>query len=201
MRKNYFEHPITKRFIDAFPKFKADPEETNAKYFWETWQASPFYDKSLTEEDLQDIYYHLLAAYYNWHYIYMDDLGIALNTMHIIEDYYPNCKERLSLVKQMRGLSVEEFEKSGINISSQGSNPKIATEMDELIDLVDSQNASFQLKSKEQSLRAKFMALYDGVMEEFIDRFNPLFVKLYSGVNSYLYKNPLDPTLEQEEDN
>lgn len=201
MRRNYFEKPITKRFIDAFPKFKADPEETNAKYFWETWQASPFYDESLTEEDLQDIYYHLLAAYYNWHYIYMDDLGIALNTMHIIEDYYPNCKERLNLVKQMRDLSIEEFEKSGININSQGSNPKIATEMDELIDLVDSQNASFQLKSKEQSLRAKFMALYDGVMEEFIDRFNPLFVKLYSGVNSYLYKNPLDPTLEQEEDN
>lgn len=200
MRKNYFQKPITKRFIDAFPKFEAAPEETNAKYFWETWQSSPFYDSALSKEDLKNIYNHLLAAYYNWHYIYMDDLGIALNTMHIIEDYYPNCKARLELVKQMRELSIDEFKKSGLNITSQGANPKIATQMDELIDLVDAQNASFQLKSTEQSLKAKFMALYDGVIDEFIDRFSPLFVKLYSGVNNYLYKNPINPDLEEEEE-
>ena len=61
--------------------------------------------------------------------------------------------------------------------------------MSELIDLVDSQNASFQLKSKEQALKAKFMSLYDDVMKDFVDRFKPLFVKLYSGVNSYIYCN------------
>lgn len=188
MLKNYFNKPITKRFIDAFPKFKADVGE-DTKYFWETWQTSPFYDSTLTEDDLSKIYYHLLAQYYNWHYIYLDDLGIALNTMHIIEEFYPNCKERLKLVEDMRNLSLDEFKKSGVNIQSSGANPKIATEMDQLIDLVDSQNASFQLKSTEQVLKAKFLSLYDGVMEQFIDRFKPCFVKLYNGVNSYIYKN------------
>ena len=201
MRRNYFKNPITKRFIDAFPKFKAgesDPE--NVKYFWETWQDSPFYDSTLTESDLSDVYNHLLAAYYNWHYVYMDDLGIVLNTMHIIHDYFPNCKERLKLVNDLRALTVDDFAKSGITIDSQGSNPKTATDMDELIDLVDSQNASFQLRSTEGAIKAKFMALYDGVMDEFIDRFKNLFVKLYNGVNSYIYQNPYEEEEETDGD-
>ena len=201
MIKNYFNKPIVKRFIDAFPKFKRDvDEDTETKYFWETWQDSPFYISDLTEDDLEDIYHHLMAKYYNWHYIYMDDIGIALNTFDIIHDYFPNCKERLLLVDQMRNLSIEEFKKSGISIDSQGANPKIATNMDELINLVDSQNASFQIKSTEQTLKAKFMALYDGVFDEFIDRFKPLFVKLYNGVNSYLYINKEEEEGEENDE-
>ena len=188
MIHNYFVNPIRKRFIDAFPKFKNDGTDDNV-YFWEAWQQSPFYNESLAEADLKHIYDHLLADYYNWHFIYPDDLGITLNVFKIIDEYYPNVKVRLDLVEQLRNLSLDEFKKSGITINSSGQNPKIATEMDELIDLVDSQNASFQLKSHEQVLRAKFMALYDGIMDEFIARFKPLFVKLYSGVESYLYIN------------
>lgn len=188
MLHNYFVNPIRKRFIDAFPKFKNDGTDDNV-YFWEAWQQSQFYNESLAETDLKHIYDHLLADYYNWHFIYPDDLGITLNVFKIIDEYYPNVKVRLDLVEQLRNLSLDEFKKSGITINSSGQNPKIATEMDELIDLVDSQNASFQLKSHEQVLRAKFMALYDGIMDEFIARFKPLFVKLYSGVESYLYIN------------
>lgn len=199
MIRNYFEKPITKRFIDCFPKFKAEDEDDYNVYFWECWQQSPFYDASLTEADLKSIYDHLMAAYYNWHYVYMDDLGIRLNTFHLIHDYYPNCKERLNLVNQMRELSLDKFSKSGISITSAGANPKVATEMDELIDLVDSQNANFQIKSEEQTLKAKFNALYDGVMDDFINRFKPLFVKLYTGVNSYLYKNPIGEESEEDE--
>lgn len=193
MIPNYFLKPITKRFIDAFPKFKQDAGETTL-YFWETWLASPFYDSTLTEDDISKIYYHLLAEYYNSHFIYMDDLGISLNVMHIIEEYYPNCKERLKLVDDMRNLSLDEFKKSGIQIQSSGANPKVETAMDELIGFMDAQNANFQLKSTEQVLKAKFMSLYDGVMEEFVSRFKPLFVKLYNGVNSYIYQNPIDDT-------
>lgn len=199
MIRNYFEKPITKRFIDCFPKFKAEDEDDYNVYFWECWLESPFYDSSLTEDDLKSIYDHLMAAYYNWHYVYMDDLGIRLNTFHLIHDYYPNCKERLNLVNQMRELSLDKFSKSGISITSAGANPKVATEMDELIDLVDSQNANFQIKSEEQTLKAKFNALYDGVMDDFINRFKPLFVKLYTGVNSYLYKNPIGEESEEDE--
>lgn len=196
MIPNYFLKPITKRFIDAFPKFKRDEGETTL-YFWETWLASPFYDSTLTEDDISKIYYHLLAEYYNSHFIYMDDLGISLNVMHIIEEYYPNCKERLKLVDDMRNLSLDEFKKSGIQIQSSGANPKVETAMDELIGFMDAQNANFQLKSTEQVLKSKFMSLYDGVMEEFVSRFKPLFVKLYSGVNSYIYQNPIDDTTEE----
>ena len=192
MLKNYFVKPIRKRFIDAFPKFKADGADDTGNYFWETWLTSPFYDSSLTEQDLSDIYNHLMAEFYNWHFIYPDDMGIAYNVMHIIEDYFPNVKERLSLLNQLRGMTLDNFKKSGIQISSTGSNPKVETDMDELIDLVDSQNANFQLKSDEQAIRAKFFSLYDGVMQEFIDRFKPLFVKLYNGVADYVYINPIE---------
>lgn len=198
MRPNYFNKPITKRFIDAFPKFKKDPDDTSSTYyFWETWQNSPFYDSNLSETDLESVYYHLLAAYYTHHFVYMDDLGIALNVMHVIHDYYPNCKERLSLVEQLRNLTLAEFEKSSINIESQGSNPKIATDMDKLIDLVDSQNASFQIKSTEQTIRAKFVSLYDGVMDDFVDKFKYMFVKLYNGVNNYIYVNEIEEEDEE----
>lgn len=188
MRINYFNHPTRKRFIDAFPKFKNDGTD-KCVYFWEAWQQSPFYNDKLTETDLKHIYDHLLADYYNWHFIYPDDLGITLNVFKIVDEYYPNVKVRLDLVEQLRDLGLEQFKKSGMTITSQGQNPKIKTEMDELIDLVDSQNASFQLKSDEQVLKAKFMSLYDGIMDEFIARFKPLFVKLYNGVDDYIYLN------------
>ena len=188
MIRNYFVKPIRKRFIDAFPKFKNDGTDDNV-YFWEAWQQSPFYNEKLTETDLKDIYNHLLADYYNWHFIYPDDLGITLNVFKIVDEFYPNVKVRLDLVDQLRTLSLDEFKKSGISITSSGANPKVAREMDELIDLVDSQNANFQLKSQEQVLKAKFISLYDGIMDEFISRFKPLFVKMYNGVYDYLYIN------------
>lgn len=201
MLRQYFERPITKRFKDAFPKFEreeGDPEDT--KFFYETWTSSPFYDSSIAKNDIKDVYNHLLAAYYNWHYVYLDDLGIALNTMHIIHDYFPNCKERLDLVKALRDLTVDDFAKSGITINSQGANPKIATDMDALIDLVDSQTANFQLRSQEGAIRAKFNSLYDGVMDDFIGRFKDLFVKLYNGVNNYVYINPINQEEEEDEE-
>lgn len=196
MRRNYFKYPITKRFIDAFPKFK--DEDGQKTYFWETWLASPFYDASLTESDLEDVYNHLLAQFYNWHYVYIDDIGIALNTMRLIKDYFPNTKERLNLVNSLRGLTIDEFKNSNVQIDSQAQNPKIKTAMDELVNLVDSQNASFQKRSEESALKAKFASLYDGVYQDFLDRFKPLFVKLYSGVNNYIYTNKFDEEEEEE---
>lgn len=188
MNSQYFSKPISKRFIDAFPKFE-NTTGTESKYFYETWLSSPFYDETITKDELREIYNHLLARYYNWHYVYLDDFGIALNTMHTIHDFYPNTKERLNIAKQIRDLSVEEFSKSGITIMSNASNPKTRTNMDELVELVDSQEANFQLKSKEQALRAKFASLVDGIMDDFVDRFQDQFVKLYSGVNNYIYMN------------
>lgn len=191
MHSQYFEKPISKRFIDAFPKFKDELGE-GKNYFYETWQKSPFYLEELEEDDLKDIYNHMMAKYYNWHYVYLDDFGIAMNTMHIIHDFYPNTKERLQIAKNLKDMTLEEFKKSGMIIDSSGSNPKVATEMDELINLVDSQSASFQLKSQEQALRAKFLSLYDGIMDEFLARFDYQFVKLYNGVNNYIYRNKED---------
>lgn len=192
MLLNYIEEPITKRFIDAFPKFERESEEDTKVYFWEGWQQSPFFDSSISKESIKDCYNHLLAHYYNWHFIFPDDLGISLNVYEKVQEFLPNVITRLDLVKQLRDLSLEEFKKSGIQISSSGANPKMATEMDELIDLVDSQNANFQLKSQEQVLKAKFMSLYDGIFDDFVKRFEYMFVKLYNGVNSYIYKNKIE---------
>ena len=185
--------PITKRFIDAFPVFEST-EGDQGTYFWETWQQSPFFTEEITKDDLHLIYNHLLASYYNWHFIYFDDIGIRLNVMHVIDDYFPNTKIRLDLAKQLRDMTVEEFRKSGMQITSHGQNPKTAKNMDELISLVDDQTASFQFKSKEQVIRAKFFALQDGIMEDFISRFKFMFVQLYGGFNHYVYFN------EEEED-
>lgn len=200
MRKNYFNKPITKRFIDAFPKFKAE-EGSGKTYFWEAWQDSPFYLDELTEEDLKNCYNHLLAKFYNWHYIYMDDLGISLNTFDIIHDYYPNVKERLILAEELRKLNLEDYAKSNISINSSGQNPKIKTQMDELIDLVDTQNANFQKKSPEQTIRTKFISLFDGIMDDFLLRFQSLFVKIYTGVNEYIYTDRFDKEIFLENEN
>ena len=192
MIRNYINSPITKRFIDAFPQFERTEQDDTTVYFYEGWQASPFYDSNLTKDDLKHIYYHLRAAYYNWHFIFMDDRGISDNVYHIIEEYYPNCKERLSLVSQLRGATLSTFMEGGTYIDSTGQNSKTEKAMNELIGFVDQQNASFQLKSTEQAIRTKFNSLTDGIMEAFIERFKPLFVKLYNGVNDYIYQNPIE---------
>ena len=197
MRRNYFNNPITKRFIDAFPQFEASSQDDTGTYFWEGWQNSPFYDSTLTKDDLSHIYYHLRAAYYNWHFIYFDDRGISDNVYHVIEEYYPNCKERLKLAKDLRDATLDTFKDNGTFIDSTGQNPKVEKTMNELIGFVDTQNASFQFKSTEEAIKTKFFALKDGIMEAFIDRFKPLFVKLYNGVSDYIYRNPIE---EEEEE-
>ena len=55
MIRQHFNHPITKRFIDAFPKFEADQDE-DVKYFYETWQDSPFYISTLTKDDIKGFF-------------------------------------------------------------------------------------------------------------------------------------------------
>lgn len=191
MRRNYINRPISKTFNQAFPKFESEDTE---KYlgFWDVWEVSPFKTEELTKEDLEIVYNNLNARYYSSNFIYMNDLEISLNVMRIVSEYYPNAKERINLVKQIRDMSVEEFKQSGIMIDSQGSNPKISTRMDELINLIDSQQASFQLKSQEQALKGKFIAMYDGVMQTFIDMFKEQFVTLYAGVVDYIYRNKLE---------
>lgn len=190
MRTNYFNKPTVKRFVDAFPEFK---DETNTHtYFYEAWLKSPFYIPEITEQQMKDCYYRLMARFYNWHFIYLDDLGITLNVFKIVADYYPNVLVRLDILKELRGLSLEDFKSSGISISSSGQNPKIATQMSELIDLVDSQTASFTLKSQEQVLRAKFNSLYDGIFDDFLDKFQDIFVKLFNGLTDYIYENEIE---------
>lgn len=201
MRRNYFKHPIRKRFIDAFPKFeRSESDSEDVDFFWETWQNSPFYTSTISKDNIKHVYNHLLTAYYDWHFIYGDDLGISLNVMHMIEEYYPNVLKRLAIVDELRGMSLDDFKKSGLNINSQGANPKTETDMDALIDMVDSQTASFQLKSDEQALRAQFNSLYDGIMEDFIDRFKFMFVKLYTGVTDYIYINDISNNIEEDEE-
>lgn len=193
MHRNYFKKPIRKRFIDAFPKFEREADDdTSIDYFWETWQNSPFYDSTISKDNIKAAYWHLMAGYYDWHFIYADDLGISLNVMHVLHDYYPNTLKRLSILDSLRSMTLDDFKKSGLNINSQGANPKVQTDMDTLIDMVDSQTASFQLKSDEQALRAQFNSLYDGVMEDFINKFKYMFVKLYNGVTNYIYTNDIE---------
>ena len=201
MRRNYFRKPIRKRFIDAFPKFEREEgDDTSIDYFWETWQNSPFYDSTISKDNIKHAYNHLMTKYYDWHFIYADDFGISMNVMHEIEEFYPNVLERLKIVKQLRDMTLEEFRNSGLNITSQGANPKVSTEMDELIGFLDGQTASFQKKSDEQALRAKFNSLYDGIMEDFVDRFRFMFIKLYNGVSSYIYTNYIDEIEDEEEE-
>lgn len=196
MRPNFFKKPIRKRFIDAFPKFKKEAGDTE-NYFWETWQSSPFYISTLTETDLHEIYNHLCAAYYNWHFIYPDDYGIAMNVFHVVHEYFPNVKIRLGLAASLRDLTIDEFKDNGHDIQSSAQNPRVESAMDEVLDYLDSQITNFSAKSEEQAIKAKFYALRDGIMDEFIDRFNYMFVKQYNGVADYIYTDIFD---EEEEE-
>lgn len=201
MRRNYYNKPISKTFIQAFPKFKNIDNDTDRfgnilKYFWESWLESPFFTDELDEQDLLKCYNHLLAKYYNWNFIYIEDIGILLNVFHVIEEYYPNVKERLTLARQLRDMTIEEFKNSGMQVTSGASNPKIKHDMSELVGFADNQTASFQKKSTEQTIKAKFYALYDGIMDVFIDKFSNMFVQIYSGMKDYIYINIDDKEID-----
>lgn len=195
MKINYFDQPITKRFIDAFPKFyweDGDNPENKSIYFYHQWLESPFYtsgEECFDKENMKKVYNHLLAHFYNWHFKYLEDLGILLNIFKRIEEYWPNAYERVNLASQLRKMSLSQYADSGKIISSQGQNPKTRKTMSDLIDHVDSQTANFRLKSEEQTIKDKFVSLFDGIMDDFMEKFRDLFVQIYSGVNDYLYRN------------
>lgn len=165
-------------------------EDYSIPEFWQaSWEKSPFYDEYITPIDMTWIFWRLYTKYYNDYYIYKDNIGILNGTFKHIADYYPNLKDRLSLLEGYRDMDITDFARGGVSLNSQGANPKTATGMLTQIDLVDSQAVSTNTASDNDAMAMKYNSMIDGLQEEFVGRFKHLFAYLYTPTYGYFYTN------------
>lgn len=170
---------LTKTFYEKYP---------NSEEFLKMWNVSPFKINTITNEEIIEIYNHLLTEYMVSHFNFIEPLQIDLQVAHLIHNYYPNVKKRLDLQSQMLALTDEELAQGGLLIQSDMVNP----DTDEITPLGDdlpyTSKKSIQTRkhSKLDRIARQYGLIIDGIYDTFILKFKDLFITLIVGTDNLL---------------
>lgn len=185
---------LTKTFYEKYP---------NSTVFLDMWNVSPFKINTITNEEITEIYNHLVTEYMMSHFKFIEQLQIDLQVAHLIHNYYPNVKKRLELQKQMLTLTDEELAQGGLLIQSDMVNP----DTDEITPLGDdlpfTSKKSIQTKkhSKLDRIARQYSLIIDGIYDTFITRFKDLFITLVIGTDNLLTMDNEDWNADTLNDN
>ncbi len=172
------------KFIDLYPTFDI---------FLADWRDNLFFDESIAEDELKLVYAMLVAKYADRYFNTIDPVRNSLRTMEIIKHYYPNLVKRLALLKQIQDAQVEELINStNIRNFAQGDeNDEDFNDKQSGIQHLTSQNITFSKNPLIQGLLAKYNAVVDGLHDDFINRFQNIFLKFDIGGRPYRFKELL----------
>lgn len=147
--------------------------------FKTAWEESPF-SSAVNEGELNlDLIFYLLYARYANSVIASSDEDRFIYQLHsIIFQYGPTWAKELSTQKDLRKLTIEDFQKGSENIINQAANPSgtPATDTDQILAYINSQNVSKTKRSLADGYALMLSLLKEDVTEKFLNRFQKLFL-------------------------
>lgn len=123
------------------------------------------------------IYYLLMAKYANSVIASSDENRFKYQLYSIIFQYGPTWAKELQVQKDLRKLSIEDFQKGSVNIVNNAQNPSTQP-AGELLEFINSQNVSKTTRSKADGYALMLSLLKDDVTENFLKKFQKLFLTI-----------------------
>lgn len=140
------------------------------------------------------VYYLLAARYGNSVIASSDENRFSYQLFSIMFQYGPTWAKELSIQKELRDLSIEEFQRGSTSIANHAENPSTQPS-DDILNFINSQNVSKVLRSKADGYALLISLLKDDVTEKFISKFSKLFLTVVEPEAPLWYKTyPNDPS-------
>lgn len=131
-------------------------------------------------DKLSLVYYLLAARYANSNIASSDEERFKWNLFSTMFQYGPTWVKKLELQKEIRNTDIAEFQKGTRTITNQAANPATApsTRDTEELSYVNNQNVNKTTRSIADAYALVLALLEEDVTEEFIKRFQKLFLTI-----------------------
>lgn len=176
----------TKIFSDIYP----DKES-----FVTSWQACPLFTNDVSPENIEILYYELMARYANSHIAYYDIFQFKLQMWSKIRNKGPIWQRDMEIQHKLRNLTENELKEVRRFVTSEAANPGqggiTGTENepdDEILNYINSQVRNKETMSPIDALKNLMGSLYD-VTSSFIDDFKKLFIMVAMPNGPLIYEN------------
>ena len=146
---------------------------------------------TFTDAQLTMIYYLLCSRYANSSHASSDIHQFKCGVFSTIFMYAPTWLKRLEIQKTMRDLSEDDLREGAIQWSDLAENPGTVIPAGDLIDGLESQNVGRSKKSKLQAYAALAELLKTDVSNDFLSKFQRLFIRVVMPDYPLWYENEI----------
>lgn len=156
---------------DEYSKFKTDFDD------------SPFTD-IITDDNLEILYYLLYAKFGNSFITNLDKNQWKFKVFSTIWKYGPAWEKKLEIQAKLKELNInsEDFLQGAKAIYNHAYNPETSpsTTSPEILTYINEQNTTNYVKSEMDALTQLWSLIATDVTESFLERFAPLFKKIWN---------------------
>lgn len=147
------------------------------------------WSSAITATNKQTLYYLLYARYGNSHIASSDENQFKYKVYSIIFQYGPTWEKQLSLQQTFRTMSEADLIQGAKTIFNHAHNPGTAPTTGTLEELtyIDDQNTANYKKNKLDAYYLLVGLLKEDVTEQFLRRFERLFIKFVSPEPPFIY--------------
>lgn len=191
MYNTYYSHFRTPTFSEVFPDFETFKNEYNELGL----------NYTMEDQYLKSLYILLLGRYANSHTANASIDIFKIQVSSIIYEYGPSWEKRMKLQKDLRDLTLADYQEGSRALYNHSYNPSTSpgTFSDNELQTIDDQNVTKYKKSKVEALTLGYSSIITDVTESFIGKFRRLFVKVLMTGNPLLYAMYQDNIIEGDE--
>lgn len=145
---------------------------------------------TISETNCKTLFYLLYAKYGNSHFSNDDLVQSKLKIFSTIFKYGPTWEKKLEIQASLRALDLADLQEGAKQIVNHANNPNTAPSTTALTELefIDEQHQTNYKRNKVDAYGSLWSMLATDVTEEFLNKFNKLFVFVTNEEDRYLYE-------------
>ena len=145
---------------------------------------------TISEANCKNLFYLLYAKYGNSHFANEDLVQAKLKIFTTIFKYGPTWEKKLEIQASLRALDLADLQEGAKQIVNHANNPNTAPSTTALTELefIDEQHQTNYKRNKVDAYGSLWGMLATDVTEEFLNKFNKIFVFVTNEEDRYLYE-------------